>query len=47
MGLLKILKRVRINSYKVNFIHFMLLSGIKESHRQNGAIEIIDKDSDK
>ena len=50
MGLLKILRSVRINSYEEKFLHlygFMLLSGSIESDKSNGAIENFEKLSDK
>ena len=48
MGLLKIFRSVRINSYKGNFQHlygFMLLRGSIESDNHNGANEKLEKRS--
>ena len=50
MGLLKILKSVRINSYKENFLHlygFLLLSGSIEYDNHNRTTENVEKRSDK
>ena len=50
MGLLKILRSVRINSYKENFLHlngFMLLNACIESDNHNGATEKCEKRPDK
>ena len=50
MELLKIVRGVRINSYKENFLDlygFMLLSGSIESDNHNGAIENLEKLADK
>ena len=50
MQLLKNSRSIRINSYKEIFLHlygFMLLSGSVESDNHNGAIEKVEKRSDK
>ena len=50
MELFKNLRNVRINSYKRSFLHlygFMLLIGSIESDNHNGAIEKVEKRSDK
>ena len=50
MEQLKNVRSVRINSYKEKFLHlygFMLFCGSIESDNNKGAIEILDKRSDK
>ena len=50
LKLLKNLRSVRVNSYKEIFLHLygcMVLSGSIESDNHNGAIEKVEKRSDK